>query len=125
MISRIIAKKLFIKEDFIQDIKTAEEVFPVRTELAPTTTLSPLRTPSTSGILLDDVVGNEYEKRTKHKHTDITEEKLERKRRWKDEGGHKGNENESMQESEWRLKQGNRIRKDHKWRKRGNKRRKY
>jgi hypothetical protein len=90
-ISQIIAKKLSIKQDVIEDLKTAEELFPVRTELEPTTILSPLRTPSTSGILLDDDVGKEYEKRTKHKHTDKTEEKIERKRRRKDEGGHKGN----------------------------------
>ena len=97
-ISQIIAKKVSIKQDVIEDIKTAEELFPVRTELEPTTILSTLRTPSTSGILLDYDVGNEYEKRTKHKHTDKTEEKIERKRRRKDEGGHKGNENESLQE---------------------------
>jgi hypothetical protein len=78
--SQIIAKKLSVKKDFIQDIKTAEKVFPVRSELEPTT-LSPLRTPSTSGILLDDIMMNGYEKRTKHKHTDKTEEKIERKRR--------------------------------------------
>jgi hypothetical protein len=99
-ISQIIAKKLSIKQDVTEDLKTAEELFPVRTELEPTTILSPLRTPSTSGKLLDDDVGNEYEKRTKHKHTDKTEEKIERKRRRKDEEGHKGNENESLQESQ-------------------------
>jgi hypothetical protein len=62
-----------VKKDFIQDIKTAEKVFPVRRELEPT--------PSTSGILLDGVMMNGYEERTKHKHTDKTEEKIERKRR--------------------------------------------
>ena len=108
-ISQIIAKKLSIKQDFIEDIKTAEELFRVRTELEQTTTLSHLRTPFTSGILLDDVVGNEYEKGTTHKHTDKTEEKIERKRRRKHEGGHKGNENESLQDkSEWRVQQGRR-----------------
>jgi hypothetical protein len=35
--SPIIAKKLSIKQDVIEDIKTAEELFPVRTELEPTT----------------------------------------------------------------------------------------
>jgi hypothetical protein len=64
---KLLTKKLSIKQDGIEDIKTAEELFPVRTELEPTTILSTLRTPSTSGILLDDDVGNEYEKRIKHK----------------------------------------------------------
>lgn len=57
-ISQIIAKKLSIKEAFIEHMKTAEELFPVITGLEQSTALSPLRTPSTSGILLDDVVGN-------------------------------------------------------------------
>jgi hypothetical protein len=57
-ISQIIAKKLSIKQDVIEDLKTAEELFPVRTELEQTTILSPLRTPSTSGILLDDDSSN-------------------------------------------------------------------
>jgi hypothetical protein len=36
----LIAKKLSIKQDVIEDLKTAEELFPVRTELEPTTILS-------------------------------------------------------------------------------------
>jgi hypothetical protein len=46
LLSQIIAKKLSIKQDVIEDLKTAEELFPVRTELEQTTILSPLRTPS-------------------------------------------------------------------------------
>jgi hypothetical protein len=38
--SQIIAKKLSVKKDFIQDIKTAEKVFPVRSELETNNTVT-------------------------------------------------------------------------------------
>ena len=54
MLGKIVSRKLAVKEEIVKEIKTTEELFPNRNKSA-VRPLSPLRTPSTSNIILDEV----------------------------------------------------------------------
>ncbi|XP_071123209.1 uncharacterized protein [Mytilus edulis] len=59
IVAPVVARKLSIKEEYIMDIKTSGELFPGKQTKAATNQLSPLKTPSTSDIILEDDSDNE------------------------------------------------------------------
>ncbi|XP_063443738.1 uncharacterized protein LOC134724566 [Mytilus trossulus] len=59
IVTPVVARKLSIKEEYITDIKTSGELFPGKQTKAATNQLSPLKTPSTSDIILEDDSDNE------------------------------------------------------------------
>ena len=78
----VVARKLSISEEYITDIKTSDELFPGKQTIAVTNPLSPLKTPSTSDIILEDDSDNEEpeisEKATSQKKGRKTEKEEER-----------------------------------------------
>ncbi|CAC5422630.1 unnamed protein product [Mytilus coruscus] len=59
IVTPVVARKLSISEEYIADIKTSDELFPGKQTKAITNPLSPLKTPSTSDIILEDDSDNE------------------------------------------------------------------
>ncbi|CAG2256847.1 unnamed protein product [Mytilus edulis] len=81
IVTPVVARKLSISEEYITDIKTSDELFPGKQTKAVTNPLSPLKTPSTSDIILEDDSDNEepeiLEKATSQKKGRKTTEKEE------------------------------------------------
>ncbi|CAG2206344.1 unnamed protein product [Mytilus edulis] len=82
IVTPVVARKLSISEEYITDIKTSDELFPGKQTIAVTNPLSPLKTPSTSDIILEDDSDNEepeiLEKATSQKKGRKTEKEEER-----------------------------------------------
>ncbi|CAG2204370.1 unnamed protein product [Mytilus edulis] len=82
IVTPVVARKLSISEEYITDIKTSDELFPGKQTKAVTNPLSPLRTPSTSDIILEDDSDNEepeiLEKATSQKKEKHNEESKRR-----------------------------------------------
>ncbi|XP_071151379.1 uncharacterized protein [Mytilus edulis] len=83
IVTPVVARKLSIKEEYITDIKTSGKLFPGKQTKAATNQLSPLKTPSTSDIILEDDSDNEepeiLEEPTSQKKGRKTTEKEEEK----------------------------------------------
>ena len=63
IISKVVARKLSIKEDMVKEIRTTEELFPAKKpRMSIEKPLSPLQTPFTSDIVLEEDQGQDYEK---------------------------------------------------------------
>ncbi|XP_052069576.1 neurofilament medium polypeptide-like [Mytilus californianus] len=83
IVTPVVARKLSISEEYIADIKTSDELFPGKQTKAITNPLSPLKTPSTSDIILEDDSDNEEpeilnEKATSQKKSKKTENEGEK-----------------------------------------------
>ncbi|XP_052075421.1 uncharacterized protein LOC127712855 [Mytilus californianus] len=82
----VVARKLSISEEYIADIKTSDELFPGKQTKAITNPLSPLKTPSTSDIILEDDSDNKEpeilnEKATSQKKSKKTENEGEKRKK--------------------------------------------
>ncbi|CAC5399331.1 unnamed protein product [Mytilus coruscus] len=105
IVTPVVARKLSISEEYIADIKTSDELFPGKQTKAITNPLSPLKTPSTSDIILEDDGDNEEpeilnEKATSQKKSKKTENEGEKN------GEKRKKKNNHQEQKAMKIKQG-------------------
>ncbi|CAC5426212.1 unnamed protein product [Mytilus coruscus] len=97
----VVARKLSISDEYIADIKTSDELFPGKHTKASTNPLSPLKTPSTSDIILEDDRENEEPEILNEKATSQKKSKTENEEAKKIKQG----KDDKKQDQEIRLKE--------------------
>ncbi|CAC5364595.1 unnamed protein product [Mytilus coruscus] len=118
IVTPVVARKLSISEEYIADIKTSDELFPGKQTKAITNPLSPLKTPSTSDIILEDDSDNEEpeilnEKATSQKKSKKTENEGEKNgEKRKKKNNHQEQKAKKIKQGKVRLKEAELKRKE-------------